>query len=118
MQNDFALPKLNSSPCADSQAAQMLCTKAARCTSKVAAHVSRLCVQPLSIRFLRSTAPVVAKGEATMHSGLPLSVRHHVTMVLPALDIDAAIKLKRGGAWKCWTWSSPSKAFLSAQAFV
>ena len=50
-------------------------------------------MQPLINLFSRGTAPVVAKGEATMHSGLPLSVRYHVTTVLPALDIDAAMKV-------------------------
>ena len=92
--------------------------KAPRCISKVGAQFARLCVQLLTVPISPSAADVMKQGEATINSRQPLSVRHHVTMVLPTLDIHATMTLQRRyRTWKIWTWSSPAKEFYSAQAF-
>eukprot|EP00891_Asterochloris_glomerata_P009241 jgi/Astpho2/9241/fgenesh1_pg.00138_%23_18_t len=78
----------------------------------------RQAAQLTPVQHAAKQADVMKQGEATINSRQPLSVRHHVTMVLPKLDIHATMTLQRRyRTWKIWTWSSPAKEFYSAQAF-
>ena len=54
--------------------------------------ILRFCVQLLSVPLSHAAASLIAQG---LDSSQPSSVRHHVALVLPALDIDAAVRLQR-----------------------